>query len=133
MIFGDTEMAEEKAMGQFGRITRVADLPSDEVLIGYVKKAAALNDAGVKSPTRSKPRDQQAKPLEIPDYFSDALQKNAKAKKTFEDFTPGKRKEYIEWVTEAKREETRTKRLATSIEWLAEGKQRMWKHQPQPK
>jgi uncharacterized protein YdeI (YjbR/CyaY-like superfamily) len=71
--------------------------------------------------------------IEIPDYFAAALKKNARARKTFEGFPPSHRREYLEWVTEAKREETRAQRLATSIEWLAEGKARNWKYMPAKK
>ena len=131
LVLGEEKLAEEKGMGHFGCIKRLADLPPAGVLIEYVRKAAELNDAGVKSPWREKPREKSRAPLEVPDYFAAALKKNAKAKKTFDNFTPGKRKEYIQWVTEAKREETRNQRLATSMEWLAQGKPRMWKYLPQ--
>jgi uncharacterized protein YdeI (YjbR/CyaY-like superfamily) len=123
---------EKEAMGSFGCIKSLADLPSEKTLIGYVKKAAALNDAGIKAPwqaTRRKKRE----PFTVPDYFTAALKKNAKARKTFEDFSPSHRREYVEWVTEAKREETRKKRLDTSMEWLAEGKARNWKYMPAKK
>ncbi|MEY2527993.1 MAG: hypothetical protein QOJ05_83, partial [Verrucomicrobiota bacterium] len=69
----------------------------------------------------------------VPDYFTAALKKNAKARKTFEDFSPSHRREYVEWVGEAKREETRQQRLAKSIEWLSEGKPRHWKYMPAKK
>lgn len=65
----------------------------------------------------------------MPDYFSAALKKNAAARKTFESLSPSRQRDYVEWLTEAKRETTREQRLATSIEWLAEGKPRMWKYQ----
>ena len=130
LIFGDNKIAEEDAMGQFGRITEIADLPDDDVLIRYVRKAVELNDSAVKSPTRTtgaKPRPKRAE-LAMPDDFAAALKKNAAAKKTFENFTPGKQREYIEWITEAKRAETRASRLATSIEWLADGKPHGWRY-----
>jgi uncharacterized protein YdeI (YjbR/CyaY-like superfamily) len=87
-----------------------------------------LNDAGIKVPGRAKP--QKRDPIAIPDYFAAALKKNAKARKTFESFAPSKQRDYLEWITEAKREETRQQRMATSLEWLAEGKSRHWKYQP---
>ena len=127
LVLGDAA-ADEKAMGQFGRITAISDLPAEKVLLGYVRKAAELNDAGVKSPDRAKPK-QAAPPLDVPDYFSAALRKNKQAQATFESFTPGKRKDYVEWVTSAKREETRAERLATAVEWIAEGKSRNWKYE----
>ena len=66
----------------------------------------------------------------IPDYFKAALGKNAKAGKTFENFSPSEQKEYTQWLTEAKRDETRQQRLNTSIAWLAQGKPRNWKYMP---
>lgn len=127
LIIDDAGRDLDDAMGQFGRITKLADLPSKKVLSGYVKKAMALNDAGVKSPTRTKSATPKA-PADVPDDLAAALAKNAKARKTFDAFTPSQRREYIEWITEAKRETTRVQRLATTLEWLAEGKQRNWKY-----
>jgi uncharacterized protein YdeI (YjbR/CyaY-like superfamily) len=101
------------------------DLPNEKKLIGYVRQAVALNDAGTKEAWRQKPR-KKAPPLVVPDYFATALKRNAKANSTFENFPPSKRKEYVEWVTEAKREATREQRLETAIVWMAEGKSRHW-------
>jgi uncharacterized protein YdeI (YjbR/CyaY-like superfamily) len=131
LVFDRAKAAEQTAMGSFGGIKTLADLPSEKTLIGYVKKAAALNEAGIKAPGRTEPKKKQ--PLAVPDYFSAALKKNKKARKTFEDFPPSKQREYLEWVTGAKREETRHERLATSIKWLSEGKTRHWKYQPAKK
>jgi uncharacterized protein YdeI (YjbR/CyaY-like superfamily) len=128
LIFDPDKIGEKKAMGSFGCIKSLKDLPSEKTLIGYVKKAAALNEAGIKAPGRTKPKKRE--PLAVPADFSAALKKNAKAGKTFEAFAPSKRREYLEWVTEAKQEKTRNERLATSIKWLAEGKSRHWKYQP---
>jgi uncharacterized protein YdeI (YjbR/CyaY-like superfamily) len=127
LIFDRDKAAEKTAMGNFGCIRSLGDLPPEKTLIQYVKKAAALNEAGIKVPGRTQPKKKE--PLSVPDYFSAALKKNAKARKTFEDFPPGKRREYVDWVTGAKREATRNERLATSIKWLAEGKPRHWKYQ----
>lgn len=114
------------AMGNFGQLRRMDDLPSDKILIEYVKEAAKLNEAGIKVPGRSKPTEK--KPLKILSYFKQALAKNKKASKTFDESNYSNKKDYVEWVTEAKTEETRNKRLATSIEWMAEGKIRNWKY-----
>jgi uncharacterized protein YdeI (YjbR/CyaY-like superfamily) len=122
---------EKEGMGSFGCIKSIADLPNEKTLIGYVKKAAALNDAGIKSPWRKEPKKRATLPM--PDDFSAALKKNAKARKNFENFSPSHRREYIEWITQAKREETRKQRLATSLQWLAEGKARNWKYMPAKK
>ena len=117
--------SDQKAMGQFGRVTKLSDLPTDKAILAMVKEAARLNEEGVKAPKKKKA---DIKELVIPDYFIKALNKNKKAKKTFDDFSPSNKREYIEWITEAKTEATRDKRLNTSIEWLSEGKPRNWKY-----
>ena len=126
LVLGDDKQSRD-AMGQFGRITSLKDLPSRRALIAYIKKAKELNDAGIKA-ARPKPRAEK-KELFVPAYFTDAIRKNKKALATFEAFPYSHRKEYVQWVTEAKTEETRQKRLATSVEWLAEGKSRNWKYE----
>jgi uncharacterized protein YdeI (YjbR/CyaY-like superfamily) len=118
---------QEDAMGHFGRITMRSDLPSAKVLGGYVKKAARLNDEGVKAP-RVRP-SKPAKPARAPADLAAALTKNAKAKKGYEALSPSHKREYIEWITEAKTAETRARRLAQAIEWLAQGKSRNWKYE----
>ena len=119
---GGTRRAD--AMGQFGRITSIDDLPPEKRLIRLVKQAAALNEAGAKLERKSKPRQ----PLEPPDYFLTPLRKNKKALAAFERFSPSHRREYIEWIREAKGEATRQRRVATALEWLAEGKPRNRKY-----
>lgn len=114
------------AMGQMGQIKSLADLPKDEVLRAYLHEAYELNENNIKLPAREKTA--QTKELEIPSYFTDALSGNQEALETFQNFSYSNKKEYIEWLTEAKTEETRSKRLATTLEWLEEGKTRMWKY-----
>jgi|ERR1044071_988952 uncharacterized protein YdeI (YjbR/CyaY-like superfamily) len=129
LIFGEGRAGgknADDAMGQFGRITALSDLPSDKVLTGYIKKAAQLNEAGVKPPARSRPREKTE--LTVPDDLAAALKKNKKAFTTFGNFSYSHRKEYVEWITEAKRDETRRQRLDTAIQWMAEGKARHWKY-----
>ena len=122
---GDTDKAGE-AMGQFGRIEKLADLPAQRELQAQIRKAAALIRAGAKPARASKtPRPQ----LEAPADLLAALAGNAAARHTFGAFAPSKQRDYIEWIIEAKREDTRAKRLAQSIEWLAEGKSRNWKYE----
>lgn len=128
LIIDAKENKNVDAMGQFGRITSVKDLPPKKTLVAYVRKAAELNDAGIKVPGRAKPRSEK-KELVVPDYFISALRKSKKASATFEAFPYSKRKDYVEWITEAKTEETRSRRMRTSIEWLAEGKARNWKYE----
>jgi uncharacterized protein YdeI (YjbR/CyaY-like superfamily) len=120
---------KKDAMGQFGRITKVSDLPSDRVMIGYVKEAARLNAEGVKTPRAPK---REKKEIAMPADLASALRKNARARATFDAFSPSHKREYLEWITEAKGEETRKKRLETAIEWMAEGKPRNWKYMRQP-
>ena len=114
-------------MGSFGRITRLSDLPSKKVLTGYIKQAMKLNDEGVKTPSRMKPKAHKP-PLAVPKDLEDALAANKAARATFEKFSPSNKREYVEWITEAKTEATRTRRLQTAIEWMAEGKPRNWKY-----
>ena len=115
----------ETAMGSFGKITDISGLPADAVLIEYIKEAAKLNDEGIKLPSALKKEKEE---LNIPTYFLEAIAKNKKAQKTFENFSYSNQKEYVEWIVEAKTEETRKKRLNTTVEWLAEGKVRNWKY-----
>ena len=126
-VVGSANDRNSEAMGNFGRISTMSDLPSKRVLIGYVRKAAALKDAGPAArPSRKrKPRP----PARVPADLAAALKKNARARRTFENFSPSHRREYIEWITEAKQAETRSRRLAQAIEWLAEGKSRNWKYE----
>lgn len=114
------------AMGHFGQLKSPSDLPSDKILTLYIQEAMRLNLEGIKRPAKEKPAEK--KELVAPDYLKAALKKNKKALKTFEDFSFTNKKEYIEWVTEAKNEETRNKRLNTAVEWMAEGKIRHWKY-----
>ena len=116
----------ETAMGHLGRITTLKDLPSDKKITTWIKEAMQLNDQGIKLPSKSKKT--VLKELVIPDYFSKAVSKNKKAMQAFEAFSFSHKKEYIEWITTAKTEETRNKRMTTAIEWIAEGKGRNWKY-----
>jgi len=115
----------QEAMGHLGRITSLKDLPSDKIIAGYIKEAAKLNDEGKKV---AKPKSKEKKDLKVPGYFMDMLKKNKKAFATFENFNYTNRKEYVEWITEAKTEETRNNRLTQAIKWMAEGKIRHWKY-----
>jgi len=120
--------SNESAMGQFGRITKVSELPSKKVLAGYVKQAMKLNEEGVKDPARTRPDKSKPAPA-TPNVLLAALKKNNQAKATFDAFSPSCKREYIDWINEAKREETRQRRVAQAVEWIAEGKQRNWKYQ----
>ncbi|MHB1058337.1 MAG: YdeI/OmpD-associated family protein [Rhodanobacter sp.] len=120
--------SEEDGMGQFGKLASLKDLPSDKQLAIHLKKAMALNEAGVK---KSRPKA-AARPAPIlPDDLAAPLaqERHAAARSTWESFGPGAQREYVEWIAEAKTDATRQKRLATTLEWLAEGKRRNWKYE----
>ena len=120
---------DREAMGQFGRLKKVSDLPSKKVLTGYIREGMALNEAGVKTPKIRKPGlPRKVVPVEPPADLAASLKKNAKARSTFEGFSTTNKREYIEWIVEAKRPVTRERRLAQAIEMLAEGKTRNWKY-----
>ena len=117
----------ETAMGHLGKITTLKDMPSDKKITAWIKEAMQLTDKGIKLPAKAKAADK--KELVVPDYFEKALTKNKKAKLVFENFAWSHKKEYLEWITGAKTEETRNKRMATALAWLAEGKSRNWKYE----
>ena len=114
------------AMGQFGRLTSVSDLPSDEQLDSLVREAAQLS-ASAPAPRKAKHEPKPAPEMHA--EFAAALAKAPKAKATLDAFPPSAQRDYLEWISEAKQEATRSKRIATAIEWLAEGKRRHWKYQ----
>jgi uncharacterized protein YdeI (YjbR/CyaY-like superfamily) len=114
------------AMGGLGRISSFKDLPPRKTLVGYVKKAAELNEKGVKSPTRSK--DKLKKSVIVPPELKAALAKNAKARAQFEEFSPSHRREYCEWISGAKGADTKARRLKSAIAWIAAGKPQNWKY-----
>jgi uncharacterized protein YdeI (YjbR/CyaY-like superfamily) len=112
-------------MGHFGRITSIRDLPNAKALAGHVRKAAELNEAGVQ---KSRPRSRAKQKLSVPADLKAALQRNAKARKAFENFSYSNRKEYVTWITDAKRDETRKRRLQTAIQWITQGKPQNWRY-----
>jgi uncharacterized protein YdeI (YjbR/CyaY-like superfamily) len=119
--------SEKEAMGHFGQIKTMQDLPPDNIIIVYIKEAVALIDSGAKLPKKEK----AALPVHVPvpGYFLAALKKNKKALAYFDTLSPSHKKEYAQWIEEAKSDATREKRMATTLEWLEEGKQRNWKYQ----
>ena len=114
-----------EAMGSLGRISSIKDLPADKVVVAYIKEAMALNEQEVKL---NKPKSTEKKELVIPEYFNQAIRKNKKAFATFTAFSYTNKKEYLDWITEAKTESTRDNRLKQAIEWMTEGKIRNWKY-----
>jgi uncharacterized protein YdeI (YjbR/CyaY-like superfamily) len=113
------------AMGQFGRLTSLDDLPPRATLIDLTRQSMALIESGAKPPraTAKKPS------FTVPEDLRTAIDGNHAAKATFDAFPPSCQREYVEWITEAKREDTRTKRIAQAVEWMAEGKRRHWKYE----
>jgi uncharacterized protein YdeI (YjbR/CyaY-like superfamily) len=118
--------AAAHAAGPFRRITSLAELPDEKTLVRIVKEAARLNADGVKVPrTRLAPKA----PVRLPPVLVAALRKNRKAQAAFDAFSPSHRREYVEWIADAKTDETRRRRVAQAIEWIAEGKSRNWKYE----
>lgn len=118
-------VGEKSSMGHFGKLTTVSDLPSDDVLIRYIHEAMRLIEKGVKI---KKEKPAAPKEPHAPDYFLEALKQNPPASIAYEKFSPSHKKEYIEWITEAKTEATRNKRIASALEMIAVGKSRHWKY-----
>ncbi|MBN8884787.1 MAG: YdeI/OmpD-associated family protein [Rudaea sp.] len=125
-LIGNEERRDD-AMGQFGRIASLKDLPSKKVLIGYVKQAMKRGDERAAAGPKPKKPPKPAPPA--PDDLVAALKKNKKAQAIFDAFSASCKREYIEWIVEAKREATRASRIDQAVEWMAEGKQRNWKYQ----
>jgi uncharacterized protein YdeI (YjbR/CyaY-like superfamily) len=124
-VLGDSYKPGE-SFGHLGRLTSVKDLPAAAKMTAFIKKAMKLNDQGVKM---KRPVKKAKPPLKMPRDLSAALAANKKATATWEAFAPSHKREYVEWITEAKSDETRDRRLEQAIEWIAEGKQRNWKYQ----
>jgi uncharacterized protein YdeI (YjbR/CyaY-like superfamily) len=117
-------VGERSAMGNFGQIKSIGDLPDEKILIKYIEEAMALSVGGAKPPRKDTP----ALEAEVPVYLMEALQKNTTALNTFNAFSNSHKKEYLQWIVEAKTEPTRIKRITTMIEWLEQGKDRNWKY-----
>lgn len=121
-----TDNKSAAAMGQLGRLTGLKDLPARRTLVGYVKSAAKLIEQGgakARGPKAKKP------PVRVPGDLKEALALDARAKATFDTLSPSHKREYVEWITEAKTAPTRERRLATTLEWLGEGKHRNWRYE----
>jgi uncharacterized protein YdeI (YjbR/CyaY-like superfamily) len=124
--FEKTFGRDPAASGMRARVESLADLPSKDVLVAFVREARRLNDEGIKEPKLARPK--RSARVTVPAALEAALAKNARARATFEGLPPSHKREYVEWITEAKREETRTRRIATTVTWLREGKTRNWKY-----
>lgn len=127
LVYGNTP-ADQKARERIGHIESIAGMPPRKEITAYLKKAMKLNEDGVKSPTRSKDRLPRPE-IPIPPDFGAALKKNKKARDAFDSFPPSHRREYLQWITEAKTDATRQRRMETALEWIADGKSRNWKYE----
>jgi len=115
-------------MGSLGRITGLQDLPADKFLLAYMRRAAELVESGERKKSIDRPGKPVKRTVRIPLELAAALKKNKLAGKAFAGFSPSCRHEYAEWISEAKRPETREKRLTQAIAWIAQGKTRYWKY-----
>jgi len=125
-VMGETGRSGE-AMGQFGRMTSINDLPDRDTFKGLIRQAMTLADSGVKAPREKK--NAPKPPPETPEDLKAALDSNPAAAATFAAFSPSARRDYVDWVTEAKQAPTRERRIAQAVEWMAEGKKRNWKYE----
>jgi len=129
-LMSDTKIIESvkagQKMGYMDKIKSLSDLPAREILVAYIEEAMVLNENGVK---KAKPVSEKPKVIEVPDYFSEKLATNPLAKKIFESKSSSFRKDYLVWITDAKTETTRQKRMEQSLEWIAEGKGRFWQYE----
>ena len=131
-VLRDAKLLQPDAMGSLGRLTHIEDLPSDKQMLGLLRQAAAFIDTGqYTSPIAARNKVVKApKPaVKAPPEFTRALKANKKGSTVFAGFSPSCKREYVEWIADAKRDETRDKRIATAVEWISEGKQRNWKYQ----
>ena len=115
----------KSSMGHYGKISSLKGLPSDKIIIARIKEAMQLNDDGIKLPERNKAEN---KDVVVPDLFEKELKKNKQAATVFNNFSSSQKREYTDWISDAKTEETRNKRIATAVEWISEGKIRNWKY-----
>lgn len=131
-VLREAEVLKPEAMGSLGRLTRIEDLPANQLMLSLLRQAATFIDSGqYTSPiaARQKVVKAPATAAQAAPAFRRALKASKKASAAFSALSPSCKREYIEWIADAKRAETRDKRIATAIEWIGEGKQRNWKYQ----
>lgn len=122
LVIGEQGNSEDSPLRN---ITKLSDLPPDKTIKGWIKQAAKLNEQGVKSPRTAKPK----KELVVPRELMVALAKNKKAAAAFEKFPPSHKREYADWISDAKGADTRQRRVESAVDWIAEGKSRNWKYE----
>jgi uncharacterized protein YdeI (YjbR/CyaY-like superfamily) len=118
--------ATDEGMGQFGKLRSVEDLPPDDELDALIRTAAELAKS---APAPRKTKHAPKPAPEMHPEFAAALDRAPKAKSALDSFPPSARRDYLEWVADAKQDATRQKRIASAIEWLGEGKRRNWKYE----
>jgi uncharacterized protein YdeI (YjbR/CyaY-like superfamily) len=128
-ILNEAGLHSENGMGSLGKISSLKDLPADKNMLGYYRQAADLILSGQRTKSLERTAKSPKPALEVPAELTAALKKNKTAAKVFAGFSPSCQREYSDWITEAKRPETKEKRIAQAVEWIAEGKQRNWKYQ----
>lgn len=128
-VLTEDGIKSEKGMGSLGKVTSLQDLPPDKKLLGYFRQAAALVASGERKQSLVRKASAPKPAPEIPAELAVALKKNKAAAKVFAGFSPGSQREYTDWISEAKRPETKQRRVAQAVAWIAEGKQRNWKYQ----
>jgi uncharacterized protein YdeI (YjbR/CyaY-like superfamily) len=121
-------LASSETMGSFGAVTGLDSLPSDRVLLTYMSQAADFVESGRRRKSIERPKKSAKKPVRVPPELAAALKKNKMATKVFEEFSPSCKREYAEWIVEAKRPDTKQKRIKQAVEWIAQGKPRNWKY-----
>lgn len=123
------EGVERDGMGSYGKMVSLKELPTKKRMQADIKRAMAIYDAEGEGAAPRKPAKKTKSAATLPKDLLAALKKNAAARKTFEGFPPSAKREYIDWIVEAKREDTRTRRLLQAVEWMADGKRRHWKYE----
>ena len=121
-------LESNNGMGSLGRITGLRDLPPDRTLLAHMRQAADLVQSGQRTKSLDRPRKAAKRAVRVPLELAAALKRNKLAAKSFSAFSPSCRREYAEWIAEAKRPETKAKRVSEAVEWIAEGKPRNWKY-----
>jgi uncharacterized protein YdeI (YjbR/CyaY-like superfamily) len=121
-------VSEGKKFGYLEKVTSTSDLPDKETLIRLIEEAMAINEQGVRKSV-SKPKAENSFIIEVPNFFAEALDQRPEAKEIFESKSASFRKDYLVWITAAKTDATRDKRINESIEWIAQGKGRFWQYQ----
>jgi uncharacterized protein YdeI (YjbR/CyaY-like superfamily) len=122
-------LATDEAMGSLGRLASMKDLPSDKVMTRLMKESAELVESGTRTKSIERKPSPKKGEAKVPQELSAALNKNKLAAKAFQGFSSSARREYAEWIVEAKRPETKAKRVKQAVEWIAEGKKRNWKYE----